>query len=377
MKRLESRVLVTGASGFLGKNLVCRLEEVSDAAVATFDRGDDISVLAQHLGDVDVVVHLAGENRPENDTAFQEVNVGLTATLCGMMEEQYQRCGRRVALIYASSVQAEQDNPYGHSKRQAEQIIEAAAEQTGGSCTVFRFPGVFGKWCKPDYNSVVATFCYRIARGLEIKIDEPSRTLELCYVDDVIDAILTCIRTPSPGFHYAKVSPQYEISVQALANHLLAFHRLRDQSCTERVGSGLLRALYATYVSYLPLSHVSYPLQAHADSRGTFVEMLKTADCGQFSIFTTQPGARRGGHYHHSKTEKFLVVTGQALFRFRCVITGEVLEVTTSGDHPEVVETIPGWAHQIINIGAEEMTTVLWSNEVFDPEHPDTVSYEV
>ncbi len=371
------RVLVTGANGFIGKNLVLHLSEQSNVNVTTFVRGDDATLLPQLLSQVDAVVHLAGENRPVDEAAFAEVNSGLTSALCNAIELTFRSTGRHLPLIMASSTQAERDNPYGRSKLAAEAAVHALSKETGNPCVIFRLPGVFGKWCKPNYNSVVATFCYNIARDLPIHINDPDVSLRLVYVDDVVTALLTVLDTPAPGCVQANVDPEYSTTLGELANQIRAFGNCRSTLMTERVGTGFVRALYATYVSYLPNEKFSYQVTQHADSRGVFVEMLKTPDCGQFSYFTAHPGITRGGHYHHSKTEKFLVIKGEALFRFRHLLSNELLELRTSGDTPQVVDTIPGWTHDITNVGNDEMLVMLWANESFDREKPDTVASKV
>jgi UDP-2-acetamido-2,6-beta-L-arabino-hexul-4-ose reductase len=255
--------------------------------------------------------------------------------------------------------------------------LQALAETTGNPCVVFRLPGVFGKWCKPNYNSVVATFCHNIARGLPIQINNPSVTVRLVYVDDVIDHFMQLMDGADAKVgpdDFATVAQQYTITVGKLVQQLQAFKESRSTLMTERVGAGLVRALYATYLSYLPVESFAYPVSQYKDPRGVFVEMLKTPDCGQYSFFTAHPGITRGGHYHHSKTEKFLVIKGRALFKFRHMQSGQTHELVTSDDKSEIVETIPGWSHDITNVGADEMIVMLWANEVFDRKRPDTFS---
>jgi UDP-2-acetamido-2,6-beta-L-arabino-hexul-4-ose reductase len=280
-------------------------------------------------------------------------------------------------LVLASSTQAERDNPYGRSKLESEAVVQTLANETGNPCVIFRLPGVFGKWCKPNYNSVVATFCHNIARDLPIQINDPAANLRLVYVDDVVTALLAALDRPASGCIQAHVEPEYTTILGELANQIRAFGECRSTLLTERVGTGLLRALYATYVSYLPSEKFSYQVTQHADPRGVFVEMLKTPDSGQFSYFTSHPGITRGGHYHHTKTEKFLVIKGEALFRFRHLLTNELAELRTSGCMPQVVDTIPGWTHDITNVGDDEMVVMLWANENFDRERPDTVASKV
>ncbi|KPF68796.1 capsular biosynthesis protein [beta proteobacterium AAP99] len=379
-------ILVTGSNGFIGKNLQVRLAELHNVKVLPFVRGDEVASLPRLLAEADAVIHLAGENRPADESAFAQVNTGLTVALCKALRAEASATGRKLPMILASSTQAERDNPYGRSKLAAEAAVEALATETGNACVVFRLPGVFGKWCKPNYNSVVATFCHNLARGLPIQINDPAASLRLVYVDDVVTALMDAVANKlasdaantSPGFLRSDVQPQYTITLDELAEQIRAFDACRSTGLQiERVGTGLVRALYATYVSYLPNERFSYEVPQYSDARGMFVEVLKTSDCGQFSYFTAHPGITRGGHYHHTKTEKFLVMKGQALFRFRHIITNEFVELRTSGDKPQVVDTVPGWTHDITNVGEEEMLVMLWANENFDRARPDTVASKV
>lgn len=377
MSESNRRILVTGANGFVGKNLFVRLRELPGYEVDKFVRGDDVSTLPQRVAAADAVVHLAGENRPADEAAFAQVNTGLTAALCSAIQGEYKARGRHVPLLLASSSQAERDNPYGRSKLAAEQAVQQLAEATGNPCVIFRLPGVFGKWCKPNYNSVVATYCHNLTRGLQIQINDLKAALRLAYIDDVLTAFLAALDAPVSGCHFASVEPEYCITLGELATQLEAFSACKATLVSERVGTGLVRALYATYVSYLPNEAFTYPLPAHVDPRGAFVEMLKTPDAGQFSYFTAHPGVTRGGHYHHTKTEKFLVIKGTALFRFRHLLTDEVVEIQTTGGEPQVVDTIPGWTHDITNTGSVELIVMLWANENFDRERPDTFACKV
>lgn len=369
--------MVTGANGFIGKNLVLRLNELSNVRVTTFVRANDAALLPKLVSQVDAVIHLAGENRPADEAAFAQVNFGLTSALCVAIAKEFRSRSRHVPLVLASSTQAELDNPYGRSKFEAEAAVQKLNRETGNPCVVFRLPGVFGKWCKPNYNSVVATFCHNIARDLPIHINDPSVSMRLVYVDDVVDALLAALEAPAPGCLLARVEPEYSTTLGELASQIRAFGYCRSTLKTERVGAGFLRALYATYVSYLPNEKFSYLIPKYSDTRGVFVEMIKTPDSGQFSYFTASPGITRGGHYHHSKTEKFLVIKGEALFRFRHLLTNELVELRTSGSVPQVVDTIPGWTHDITNVGKDEMAVMLWANENFDREKPDTVTSKV
>lgn len=377
MTPTNSCVLVTGSNGFIGKNLVVRLNELPNISVSTFVRGDDLANLQNLIAQCDVIIHLAGENRPIDDTAFAAVNTGLTVELCNAVHREYKTHGRHVPLVLASSTQAGRDNAYGRSKLAAEEAVQALTDATNNPCAIIRLPGVFGKWCKPNYNSVVATFSYNIARDIPIAINNPTNNLRLVYIDDVVNSLLALIETPAPGCVHAAVQPEYTIALGDLAAQLKAFRDCRSMLMSERVGTGLVRALYATYVSYLPDNKFSYEIPKHADPRGIFVEMLKTPDSGQFSFFTAHPGITRGGHYHHTKSEKFLVIKGEALFRFKHILTNELVELRTTDAKPEVVDTIPGWSHDITNVGDDEMVVMLWANENFDPQRPDTVASKI
>lgn len=367
------KVLITGADGFIGKNLRVALSEHAGFEVLAVTRTTDEAALAQAVNAADVVVHLAGVNRPQYPSEFTVGNADFTARLCGLLRAT----GRAIPVAFASSTQAERDNPYGCSKRAAEQHLANYAGDTGAGVGIYRLANVFGKWCRPNYNSAVATFCHNIAHGLPIRIDDPFAAVRLVYVDDVVAELLRFLSSPPAGAALLEVGPIYTVTVGDLAAQIEAFGEVRHSLVTERVGEGLVRALYATYVSYLPPAAFSYDVPKYGDQRGVFVEMLKTKDSGQFSFFTAHPGITRGGHYHHSKTEKFLVVKGRARFRFRHILTDAVYELDTSGERPAIVETIPGWAHDITNTGDDEMVVMLWANEIFDREHPDTIAARV
>ena len=369
------RVLITGASGFVGTNLQQHLAERKDVQMLRFTRGDDVGLLPKLLHEVDFVFHLAGINRPQDPAEFVSGNVDLTRELCRAVADVAQKTGRKIVVIYTSTTQADRDNAYGMSKKGAEEALFALQREQGVPVHVFRLPNVFGKWCKPNYNSAVATFCHNIARCLPINVNDPAAPVTLVYVDDVIERFVQLMDGDDACMDvdgFATVTPQYTTTVGELARLIQSFKDSRNTLMTERVGSGLVRALYATYVSYLPVESFVYSVPQHADPRGVFVEMLKTPDCGQFSYFMAHPGITRGGHYHHSKTEKFLVIKGQARFKFRHMQTGQTHELLTSGDKAEVVETVPGWTHNITNIGTDEMVVMLWANEVFDLDRPDT-----
>lgn len=362
------KILVTGANGFIGKNLVLRLREQVDTKVLTYVRGQGDADLFDLLTLADAVVHLAGENRPNDVQAFADVNTGLTERVC----QGIKALGKTIPVLLASSVQAELDNPYGRSKLAAEEVVQALTAEHGNPVAIYRLPGVFGKWCKPNYNSVVATFCYNKARDLPVQINDANARVRLVYVDDVVNAMLSQLSSGWVGVVRPLIEPEYSITLGELSDQIDAFNNCRTTLISERVGTGLTRALYATYVSYFPADKFAYSVPAHGDARGVFVEMLKTPDSGQFSFFTAHPGISRGGHYHHTKTEKFLVIKGRARFGFRNILTNEVHHIETRGDKPQVVETVPGWTHDITNVGNDEMVVMLWANEIFDRAYPDT-----
>ncbi|MCG8670493.1 MAG: NAD-dependent epimerase/dehydratase family protein [Pseudomonadales bacterium] len=363
------RVLVTGARGFIAKNLIQHLEEMEGVDVLAFTRADQTSDLEKLLDAVDWVFHLAGVNRPQDPKEFESGNKELTEHLCNALK----RTNKKIPIVYSSSIQAEKENEYGLSKLAAEEALLEFNRETGTPIYIYRLPNVFGKWCRPSYNSVVATFCYNISHGIPIQINDPTAPMRLVYVDDVVEEFIGLFEQDyeSHGL-YKEVAPEYQITVGDLADLIGRFKNSRESLISERVGSGLVRAIYSTYVSYLSPEDFAYPVQQYGDPRGVFVEMLKTQDSGQFSFFTAHPGVTRGGHYHHSKTEKFLVIKGTACFRFRHVVSGEYHELHTSGETPQVVETVPGWTHDVTNTGDEELICMLWANEIFDRERPDT-----
>jgi len=369
------KVLITGANGFIGKNLQLYLSERPDVQVVCFTRSSDLAELPFLIEEVDFIFHLAGVNRPVDPAEFLLGNTDLTQELCKVVASVSETTGRPVPVVYTSSTQAVYENAYGNSKRCAEDLLFELQRSHSVPVYIFRLPNVFGKWCRTNYNSVVATFCYNISRGLPIHINEPKAPLTLVYVDDLVESFINLMDGAIPvldNFGFVSLSTYYTSTVGEIARLFETFVANREALSTERVGNGFLRALYSTYVSYLPIHAFSYPVTMHGDARGVFVEMLKTPDCGQFSFFTAYPGITRGGHYHHTKTEKFLVIKGKARFKFRHIQSGETHQLDTSGDNAEIVETVPGWAHDITNIGSEEMIVMLWANEVFDQKRPDT-----
>ncbi|WP_411835764.1 UDP-2-acetamido-2,6-beta-L-arabino-hexul-4-ose reductase [Pseudomonas chlororaphis subsp. aurantiaca] len=367
------RVLITGANGFVGKNLVAHLQERKDVEVLRFCREDDPTSLNSLVSKVDFIFHLAGVNRPQNIEEFKVGNTDFTQALCAAVAAS----GRNIPLLYTSSIQAELNNAYGSSKRESEEALLNLSAQYGNDVHLFRLPNVFGKWARPNYNSAVATFCYNIVNNLPITINDANAKISLVYIDDVISKFVSVMDGKQSGDPFVVVEPYYSTTVGELSAQLYAFKESRQSMITEHVGVGLVRALYSTYLSYLPPKEFTYEVPKHGDARGVFVEMLKTKDSGQFSYFTAHPGITRGGHYHHTKTEKFLVITGKACFRFRHIESGEFYELFTDGESPEVVETVPGWSHDITNVGESEMIVMLWANEIFDREFPDTYTMAV
>jgi UDP-2-acetamido-2,6-beta-L-arabino-hexul-4-ose reductase len=365
------KILVTGSDGFIGKNLATQLAVRGNFEILHYNRTSTTEDLRLAIAKADFICHIAGVNRTDDMDEFARTNIGLTETLCQVVRKS----GRKMPIIFASSVQAEQDNPYGVSKLAAEQALLQHSEMVGSPVYIYRLPHIFGKWSKPDYNSVVATFCYNIAHGLPLRIDDPLHLLHLVYIDDLVAAFIRVMMGNESVS--CDIEPSYTISVGELAQQIRMFKTSRGTLISERVGDGLIRALYSTYVSYLSPKDFVYEVPKYVDPRGVFVEMLKTKDSGQFSFFTTRPGFTRGGHYHHSKTEKFLVIKGSAKFCFRHNLTQEFHEIFTSGDKPEIVQTIPGWSHDITNVCDDEMIVMLWANEIFDKDYPDTYADSV
>jgi UDP-2-acetamido-2,6-beta-L-arabino-hexul-4-ose reductase len=367
------RIAVTGASGFIGRNLRVRLTElgVTDTVCIRHDVSDD--ALRSALDRVELVYHLAGVNRPLTPEEFASGNAGFTQRLCNAIASVVPHS----AIVFASTTQAALDNDYGRSKRSAEDALIAHGRDTGAVVQLLRLTNVFGKWSRPNYNSAVATFCHNIAHDLPITIMDLGAPLRLIYVDDLVDHLATLIDPSNRVGGFVEVAPVYETTVGAVAAMIKGFRESRTSLVTPPVGTGLTRALYSTYVAGLEPDNFVYDIPMYRDPRGTFSEMLKTPDCGQFSYFTAHPGITRGEHYHHSKTEKFLVIKGKAEFGFRHIETDQHHVIVTSGEKAQIVETVPGWTHDITNIGDDEMIVMLWANEIFDRDRPDTFAMKV
>lgn len=361
------KIVVTGAKGFIGKNLVIMLKEQGYTDIAEIDIDTPPEEVKTVLSKAEFVYHLAGVNRPKNDDEFMLGNTDLTQ----LIVSELSAAGNNPPIMLSSSSQAKLDNAYGVSKAGAEEAVKSYSTATGASHYVYRFPNVFGKWCRPNYNSFVATFCHNIANDMPITVNDPSAAVTLVYIDDVCAELISLLDSPKES-GYQSVATQYSTTVGEVAELLNAFKQSRNNLTTEQVGTGLVRALYSTYISYFKPEQFHYDLPSYGDERGVFCEMLKTKDSGQFSFFTAHPGITRGGHYHHSKNEKFLVIKGKATFKFENIATGERYQLETNGSEPRVVETIPGWSHDVTNVGEDELIVMLWANEIFDREAPDT-----
>lgn len=363
------RILVTGAKGFVGRNLSSALRTRKDVELFEYDVDSTPADLESALASADVVVHLAGINRPKSVEEFQTGNAGFTEEIC----EELVKRNRSPKIILSSSVQAELDNPYGASKREAEEVIRRYCERTGAEGVVHRFKNLFGKWCRPNYNSVTATFCHNIAHGLPIQISDPAKEIDLTYIDDVVEAILAEIDVPShPGFRFADALSLRRVSLGDLAALIQSFRESRSTLLVPNFGDEFVKRLYATYLSYLDGNDFAYGLDIKSDNRGCLAEFVKSASTGQIFVSRTKPGITRGNHYHNTKTEKFFVVEGKGIIRFRRIGSDEVIEHPVSGDEFRVVDIPPGYTHSIENVGDTEMVTLFWSCEMFDPEHPET-----
>ncbi|WP_421260854.1 UDP-2-acetamido-2,6-beta-L-arabino-hexul-4-ose reductase [Aeromonas jandaei] len=364
------KILVTGANGFIGKNLRLFLAEQGFTDVTCFEQEHSYTDLADMVATTEFVFHLAGVNRPKDEIEFAQGNTDLTQRLVSLLAAT----GRSIPLVLTSSIQADRDNAYGKSKAAAELAALDYMHQTGSPAYVYRLANVFGKWCRPNYNSAVATFCHNTVHDLPITIHDANAPLALVYIDDVCASFINLIRDDYKQGGYKDVEPVYHTTVGAVAEALQKFKQSRINLITEEVGTGLMRALYSTYLSYFSPIDFSYTVQGYTDPRGSFVEMLKTPSAGQFSFFTAHPGVTRGGHYHHTKNEKFLVIKGTARYRFKQIITGEEYSVTVDAGEYKIIETVPGWTHDITNVGEDELIVMLWANEIFDRSKPDTIA---
>lgn len=363
------KILVTGANGFVGKNLVTWLERLGQYEVTGIDTENTAEELEEALATADFVFHLAGVNRPQTEAEFTTGNVDPTARVC----DRLLALGRPVPLLLSSSTQAELDNAYGRSKRQAEEVVRAYAEQSGAPVFIYRLTNVFGKWCRPNYNSVVATFCHNIARDLPITISNPEHVMDLVHVDDVVHSFVAELAGVEPaGVTFRQVTPTYRITLGALAEQIRAFRAMRQSLLLPDFADPFVYKLYGTYLSYLDSDDFAYDLHKRCDPRGCLAEFVKAPSSGQIFVSRTGPGITRGNHYHDVKTEKFLVLEGEAIIRFRHIHSGEVLEYPVRGEDFRVLDIPPGYTHSIENVGKGQLITLFWASEIFDPERADT-----
>lgn len=362
------RILVTGAKGFIGRNLCLALRRTGEAEVMEIDRSHSESDLAQAVAEADAVVHLAGVNRPEKEEEFVEGNVDFTRQLCELLSAT----GRKVPVICSSSTQADRDNPYGESKRGGEQVLLDYQTETGSPVYVFRLPNVFGKWSRPNYNTVVATFCHNISRGLPVQVNDPSVDLSFAYVDDVVSRFTAIALKGEDATGVLTFEPAYGITLGGLHDLIVSFKESRETLKLADFGDPLTKYLYTTYLSFLDRGDFAYPVDLKTDDRGWLFELIKSDTAGQMFVSSTKPGITRGNHYHDTKVEKFCVVKGQGVIRFRHVFEDEAFEYHVNDQEIKVVDIPPGYTHSIENTGDGEMVTLFWANEIFDPERMDT-----
>jgi len=361
------RVVVTGGKGFIGRNLTVALGRLDDMEAVAFDVDDPVEALWAALAGADVVYHLAGVNRPKDSAEFHTGNAVFTEELCRRMDE----AGARPAVVFASTIQAALDNPYGASKLAAEGVLAAWSRAGGGPVAVFRLPNVFGKWSRPSYNSVVTTFCHNVAHGLPLRVDDPDAAVKLVHVDDVVAAFLQVLEAPPRGVERRTVTPVTEITVGELAARVQAFRAAQHSPDLPVLSGRFDRALLSTYLSYLEPEDLAFGLTQRADERGDLTELVREEHTGQIFVSRTHPGVTRGNHYHDTKVERFMVVEGEGLVRLRPLAGDEVLEYRVSGAAPQAVIIPPGTVHSIENVGPTEMVTLFWASEVFDPARPD------
>ena len=378
------KILVTGAKGFIGKNLIEELKRQGHEILA-YDIDSTEEQLNEYTKSCEFVYHLAGINRPENPEDFMSGNFGFTSVLL----ESLKKHENKAPIMPTSSIQAELDNPYGKSKKAGEELLFQYGGENDVIVYVYRFPNVFGKWCRPNYNSAVATFCYNIARNLPIQVNETNPTLTLVYIDDLVKELVRTLngeanisdtydKNQDENEHrYCSVPEQYQIKLLDIVNMLYSFKKSRKDLYVPDMRDPFTKKLYATYLSYLPEDKFSYELTMHCDTRGSFTEMLKSEERGQVSVNISKPGITKGNHWHSTKNEKFIVVSGKARISFRKIGTEEVITYDVSGDKIEAVDIPPGYTHSITNTGETDLVTVMWANEPFDPNNPDTYYEEV
>ena len=368
------KILITGSNGFVGRNLVAELKNRGYHELLEYNRGTDIEFLKEYTKQCGFVFHLAGVNRPDNDSEFNQGNVQLTSDLLSALKIN----NNQAPVLLTSSIQADHDNPYGLSKRAAEELVSSHCAEFGSRACIYRLPNLFGKWSRPNYNSVVATFCYNISRELEINIHNPDTRMTLSYIDDVVQEFVNALEgNEHRNGNFCFVTPNYEVTVGELASKIHSFHQNRKTLIMPPLESPLDRALYGTYLSFLPDNRFSYPLEKKTDARGWLAEFIKSQGMGQIFISKTKPGIKRGNHWHHTKVEKFLVIQGEARIRFRMVGSDKVIEYIVNGEFPEVVDIPAGYVHSIENTGQDDLITLFWACEIFNPDKPDTYWQEV
>jgi UDP-2-acetamido-2,6-beta-L-arabino-hexul-4-ose reductase len=363
------KILVTGAKGFIGKNLIAELKTRNYKDIYEFGRENDPALLDKYCKEADFVFHLAGVNRPKDQSEFMDGNYGFTTTLLSTLKKYQNTC----PVMVSSSIQAELDNPYGISKKAVEDLFFQYSNETGAKVLVYRFPNVFGKWCKPNYNSAVATFCHNIARGLPITVNDPNVVMNLVYIDDVVEELINALYGNENIIgDYGDVPIVHTVTLKEIVDLIYSFKKSREERSVPDMSNPFIKKLYSTYLSYLPENQFSYELKMNVDQRGSFTEFIKTPDRGQVSVNISRPGITKGNHWHHTKNEKFLVVSGKGVIRFRKIDSDEIIEYYVSGDKMEVVDIPTGYTHNIENLGDTDMVTIMWANEYFDPEKPDT-----
>lgn len=368
------KILVTGAKGFIGKNLIAELKKLKYQEIMEVDIDTDRVVLEQYAKECEFVFHLAGINRPQNENEFMVGNYGFTTKLLDLLKTYENKS----PILVTSSVQAEMDNPYGRSKRAAEDELFAYQRETGNKVLIYRLSNVFGKWCKPNYNSVVATFCHNIANNIDININDSNTVLNLIYIDDVINEFINALHCKENKLdEYCYIPVMHSVTLGKVADLIYSFKESRNNLSVPNMGNEFEKKLYSTYLSYLPMDHFSYELKMNVDSRGSFTEFIKTLDRGQISVNISKPGIAKGNHWHHTKNEKFLVVSGNALIQFRQVGSEDIIDYCVSGEKLEVVDIPTGYAHRITNIGSTDLITIMWANEIYDASKPDTIFLEV
>lgn len=368
------KILVTGAKGFVGRNLITELKNRKYTEIFECDRDTDPTLLDEYCKEADFVYHLAGVNRPKDQSEFMESNFGFTSNLLSSLKKHNNYC----PVMISSSIQAELDNPYGKSKKAVEELILSYCQEVGSKVFIYRFPNIFGKWCRPNYNSVIATFCHNIAHNLQIQVNDPNVVLNLVYIDDVINELINALegKENKVGL-YCEMPIVYTITLGEIVDLLYTFRKSRENKFVPNMSDTFTKKLYSTYISYLPNDQFKYDLIMNVDHRGSFTEFIKTSDRGQISVNISKPGITKGNHWHHTKNEKFLVVCGNGVIRFRRIDSDKIFEYFVNGNKLEVVDIPTGYTHNIQNLGDTDMVTIMWVNETFDSKNPDTYYMEV